>query len=125
MSGTSNGGIPYERQMKPILRKYDKLVEENARMRAILGQVNEICDPCRVVETFHAMKKEIRRRENENAELRKVADSRKKKLEEIESIVEEGLKSIGMDVPDYFPLEPTIESLFQMFDYLKTKVSQP
>ena len=44
MSKTKNN-IPYERQMLPILRNYDKLVEENKAMKAIIANISKVCKP--------------------------------------------------------------------------------
>ena len=44
MSKTKNK-IPYERQMLPILRNYDKLVEENKAMKAFIANISKVCKP--------------------------------------------------------------------------------
>lgn len=37
----SNKGVPYERQMLPILRRYDNLVEENKALKKKIEQMEE------------------------------------------------------------------------------------
>ena len=121
MSKTKNGSIPYERQMKYILHNYDQWVEENKKMRAVLSEINKLCPPDKVTETIDALQKQNDGLKSENDVLKTAIEARKQKLKDIEKIVKEGLKEMGIEVPCYFPLEAKLRSLFQMSGYLKQK----
>lgn len=121
MGKTNNGSVPYERQMKRILHNYDQLVEENKMLRGLLSEINKFCPPTKVQETFLAIQRENNSLKSENEDLRRTADVRKQKLEEVEKVVKDGLKMIGIAVPCYYPLVAKIRSLVQMFSYLKEK----
>lgn len=59
MSKTKNN-IPYERQILPILRNYDKLVEENKAMKAILEDIGRVCKPEEVVQKIGSLDGQIK-----------------------------------------------------------------
>lgn len=52
-----NQDVPYEYQMLRILRQYDKLVEENERLKEIIRKVDNICP----IEELPGMSGEIQR----------------------------------------------------------------
>lgn len=52
-----NQDVPYEYQMLRILRQYDKLVEENDRLKEIIRKVDNICP----IEELPGMSGEIQR----------------------------------------------------------------
>lgn len=59
MSKTHNA-IPYERQMLPILRNYDKLAEENKAMKAILADIGKVCKPEEAVQKIEGLEGQIK-----------------------------------------------------------------
>lgn len=84
MSKTKNN-IPYERQMLPILRNYDKLVEENKAMKAILANISKVCKPEDITLQFKKLNGNIK-------DLTNRLDECKKKLGEIDKLVRDKLE---------------------------------
>lgn len=84
MSKTKNN-IPYERQMLPILRNYDKLVEENKAMKEVLANISKVCEPEDVTLQFKKLNGSIK-------DLTNRLDECKKKLEEIDRLVRDKLE---------------------------------
>lgn len=84
MSKTHNA-IPYERQMLPILRNYDKLVEENKAMKEVLANINKVCKPEDVATEFKNMQGHIKMLTN-------LLDESREKIKEIDQLVKDKLE---------------------------------
>lgn len=84
MSKTKNN-IPYERQMLPILRNYDKLVEENKAMKAVLVNISKVCKPENVATELKYMQGRIKMLTN-------LLDESRDKIKEIDRLVKDKLE---------------------------------
>lgn len=84
MSKTKNN-IPYERQMLPILRNYDKLVEENKAMKVIIANISKVCKPEDTVLQFKKLDGQVK-------DLTNRLNVCKKKLGEIDNLVRDKLE---------------------------------
>jgi hypothetical protein len=84
MSKTKNN-IPYERQMLPILRNYDKLVEENKAMKAVLANISKVCKPENVATELKYMQGRIKMLTNQ-------LDESIDKIKEIDRLVKDKLE---------------------------------
>lgn len=84
MSKTKNN-IPYERQMLPILRNYDKLVEENKAMKAVLANISKVCKLENVATELKYMQGRIKMLTNQ-------LDESRDKIKEIDRLVKDKLE---------------------------------
>lgn len=84
MSKTKNN-IPYERQMLPILRNYDKLVEENKAMKAVLANISKVCKPENAATELKYMQGRIKMLTN-------LLDESRDKIKEIDRLVKDKLE---------------------------------
>lgn len=84
MSKTKNN-IPYERQMLPILRNYDKLVEENKAMKAVLANISKVCKTENVATELKYMQGRIKMLTN-------LLDESRDKIKEIDRLVKDKLE---------------------------------
>lgn len=69
---TNNSDLPYEYQMRIVLKKYEKLVEENQKLRDVIEQIDRICP----IEELPNIAVDIQRLKN----IKRVSEMRKEKI---------------------------------------------
>lgn len=76
----NNNELPYEYQMLTVLKRYDKLVEENARLRDIIERIDNICpieELPKMLDYFH----EIKQMQAQIDSVKRVSERRKERLD--------------------------------------------
>lgn len=71
--------------MLPILRNYDKLVEENKAMKAVLANISKVCKPKNVATELKYMQGRIKMLTN-------LLDESRDKIKEIDRLVKDKLE---------------------------------
>ena len=105
-----NKDLPYEQQMKVLLRYYDKVVEENEALRARIKELEEekvkCGDPKELHDQLKALPPSVK-------QLCHVADERKARLNWVEKELTKHLRKKGVKIPPLMTVTQAVKMIIE------------
>ena len=105
-----NKDLPYEQQMKVLLRYYDKVVEENEALRARIKELEEekvkYGEPNEWHDQLKAVPPSVK-------QLRHVADERKARLNWVEKELTKHLRKKGVKIPPLMTVTQAVKMIIE------------